>query len=133
MLSRTFLRALIVGGTAVPGEAEGMPMVTVDAELLDAADLDQLERVELRSPAGGGPLEAVLLRGPAGSGLIRIDGGGHAGFAGGGRVVIAAWSAADRTELPTLRARLVALDGDNRIIETLEVAVAGSEGLPLGG
>ena len=130
MLSRTFLRALIVGGTAVMGEPEGMPMVTVDAELLDAADLDQLERVEVRALAGGGSLEAVLLRGPAGGGMIRIDGGGHGGLAGG-RVVIAAWSTVDRTELPTVRARIVAVDADNRITQTLEVQVAGSDGLPL--
>ena len=130
MLSRTFLRALIVGGTAVIGEPEGMPMITVDAELLDAADLDQLERVEVRALAGGGSLEAVLLRGPAGGGMIRIDGGGHGGLAGG-RVVIAAWSTVDRTELPTVRARIVAVDADNRITQTLEVQVAGSDGLPL--
>ena len=130
MLSRTFLRALIVGGTAVMGEPEGMPMVTVDAELLDAADLDQLERVEVRALAGGGSLEAVLLRGPAGGGMIRIDGGGHGGLAGG-RVVIAAWSTVDRTELPTARARSVAVDADNRIVQTIEVPVAGSDGLPL--
>jgi aspartate 1-decarboxylase len=129
MLGRTFLRALIVGGTAVRGEAEGMPMVTVDADLLDAADLDQLERVEVRGPAGAPTLEAVLLRGPHGSGLIRIDGGGD--IADGARVAIAAWAAADRTELPTVRARIVAVDADNRIVQTIEVPVAGSDGPPL--
>jgi aspartate 1-decarboxylase len=130
MLGRTFLRALIVGGTAVRGDAEGMPMVTVDADLLDAADLDQLERVEVRGLAGAPTLEAVLLRGPHGSGLIRIDGGGE-GIADGARVAIAAWAAADRIELPTARARIVAVGADNRIIQTIEVPVAGSDGLPL--
>jgi len=128
MLGRTFLRALIVGGTAVRGDAEGMPMVTVDADLLDAADLDQLERVEVRGLAGAPTLEAVLLRGPHGSGLIRIDGGG--GIADGARVAIAAWAAADRIELPTARARIVAVGADNRIIQTIEVPVAGSDGPP---
>ena len=128
MLGRTFLRALIVGGTAVRGEAEGMPMVTVDADLLDAADLDQLERVEVRGLTGAPTLEAVLLRGPHGSGLIRIDGGG--GIAAGARVAIAAWAAADRTELPTARARIVAVGADNRIVQTIEVPVAGSDGPP---
>jgi aspartate 1-decarboxylase len=132
MLSRTFLRALIVGGTAVIGEADGMAMVTVDADLLDAADLDQLERVEIRALDGSGSLDAVLLRGPAGTGVIRIDGGGGRILAGGGRVVIGAWSVADRTELPTLRARIVAVDGDNRLVETLEIPVAGSESLAPG-
>ena len=130
MLCRTFLRALIVGGRAVAGEPEGAVMVTVDGDPLDAADLDQLERVEVRGPAGGPALEAILLRGRCGSGEIRVDGGGPGGPADGGGVTITAWSIADRTELPTLRARVVAVDRDNRIIDTIEVAVAGSEELP---
>jgi aspartate 1-decarboxylase len=133
MLCRTFLRALIVGGRAEAGDPEGAAMVTVDGDLLDAADLDQLERVEVRSLAGAGALDAILLRGPAGSGVIRVDGGGLGGLADGGRIAITAWSVADRTELPTLRARIVAVDADNRIVETLEVPVAGSEELALGG
>lgn len=130
MLLRTFLRALIVGGRATIGEPEGAAMVTVDGDLLDAADLDQLEQVEVRAMTGGGALDALLLRGPAGSGTIRIDGGGLGGLEDGGRVAITAWSIADRTELPTLRARIVAVDSDNRIVETIDVPVAGSEELP---
>ena len=49
MLARTFLRALIVGGTISAGDRWGTPSLTVDAELLDAADLDRLERVEVRA------------------------------------------------------------------------------------
>jgi aspartate 1-decarboxylase len=45
--------------------------------------------------------------------------------------VIAAWSTVDRTELPTVRARIVAVDAANRIVRTLEVPVAGSEDLPV--
>jgi len=130
MLLRTFLRALIVGGRATMGEPDGAAMVTVDGDLLDAADLDQLERVEVRALTGGGALDALLLRGAAGSGTIRIDGGGLGGLEDGGRVAITAWSIADRTELPTLRARIVAVDSDNRVVETIDVPVAGSEGLP---
>lgn len=129
MLLRTFLRALIVGGRASTGDPEGAAMVTVDGDLLDAADLDQLERVEVRALTGGPELDAVLLRAPAGSGVIRIDGGGLGGLDDGSRVAITAWSVADRTELPTLRARVVAVDGDNRIVEAIDVPVAGSEEL----
>jgi len=52
------------------------------------------------------------------------------GLASGGRVAIAAWSTVDRTELATVRARIVAVDADNRIVQTLEVPVVGSDGLP---
>jgi aspartate 1-decarboxylase len=127
VLSRTFLRALIIGGRAVAGEPEGAVMVTVDGDLLDAADLDQLEQVEVRGISGGNALEAILLRGPSGSGVIRVDGCGPAGIAAGGAIAITAWSTADRTELPTLRARIVAVDRDNRIIDTMVVPVAGAE------
>ena len=129
MLYRTFLRALIIGGRVTAVDAEGAAIITVVGELIDAADLVQLERVEVRPLSGGATVAAVLLRGPAGGGAIRV-GGGLGGLEDGCRVEIAAWSVADRTELPGLRARIVAVDADNRVVETLEVPVAGSDELP---
>lgn len=129
MLYRTFLRALIVGGRVTAVDSEGASVITVDGHLLDAADIDQLERVEVRPLGGGASVPAVLLRGPAGRGAIRV-GGGLAALEIGSGVEIAAWSVADRTELPGLRARIVAVDADNRVVETLEVPVAGSDEPP---
>lgn len=127
MLERTFLRALIVGGTATAGDRKGAPSITVDADLMDAADLDRLERVEVSPEDGGWTMTFFLLRGPRGDGEIRIDGPGAARVIHGERVFIAAWSQADRSELATLRARIVALSEGNRIAEVLELGLVDEE------
>jgi aspartate 1-decarboxylase len=125
MLARTFLRAMIVGGTAATGDPCGPPCLTVDGELLDAADLDQLERVDVRPLAGGPPFSAVLLRGQNATGVLRIDGDGAARIADGERVTIVAWSQLDRTELDAVRARVAVVGDGNRLLEVRHIEIAG--------
>ncbi len=121
MLTRTFLRAAIIGGAVTVGDRRGAPAVTIDAEILDAADLDQLERVEVCPGEGGPVLPAHLVRGKPGSGVLRIDGDARTAVSDGAEVVIRAWSLVDRTELATVRARVVTLDRSNRIIEVRQL------------
>jgi aspartate 1-decarboxylase len=129
MLERTFLRALILGGTASVGDRHGVPAVTVDADILDAVDLDRLERIELRPVDGSWQATPFVLRGPRGSGEIRVDGPTTARLSGDTRVVITAWAAVDRAELATVRARIVTLSSDNRILEKLELGLVDEEEL----
>jgi len=123
MLTRTFLRALIVGSTISAGDRRGAPSLTVDADLLDAADLDRLERVEVRAADNSWTTAAFLLRGPCGSGTIRIDGPAAALITDGEHVSITSWANADRAELATVRARMVAVDRDNRVLEVLDLGL----------
>ena len=123
MLARTFLRALIVGGTISRGDRRGTPSLTVDSDLLDAADLDRLERVEVRAADDSWTTTAFLLRDPATSGTLRIDGSPAALVTDGEAVTVTAWACADRAELATVRARIVALDGENRVVDVLDLGL----------
>ena len=123
MLARTFLRALIVGGTISAGDRCGTPSLTVDAEFLDAADLDRLERVEVRAADNGWTTTAFLLRDSGGSGVLRIDGPAVDLVTDGEQVTITAWANADRAELATVRARIVAVDGNNRVADVLDLGL----------
>jgi len=66
---------------------------------------------------------AFLLRGPCGSGTIRIDGPAAALITDGEHVSITSWANADRAELATVRARMVAVDRDNRVLEVLDLGL----------
>ena len=123
MLARTFLRALIVGGSISTGDSCGTPSLTVDSDLLDAADLDRLEQVEVRAADGSWTTTAFLLRDPGGSGTLRIDGSAATVVTDGERVTITAWARADRAELATVRARIVAIDRDNRVVDVLDLGL----------
>jgi aspartate 1-decarboxylase len=123
MLTRTFLRALIVGGSISAGDLRGTPSLTVDADLLDAADLDRLERVEVRAADNSWTATAFLLRDPGGNGTLRLDGPAAALVTDGEQVTVTAWAHADRAELATVRARIVAVDGDNRVADVLDLGL----------
>jgi aspartate 1-decarboxylase len=123
MLTRTFLRALIVGGSISAGDRQGAPCLTVDADLLDAADLDRLERVEVSAVDNRWSTTAFLLRGPSGSGTIRVDGSAVALITDGEQISVISWAHADRSELATVRARIVAVDRDNRVVEVLDLGL----------
>ncbi len=123
MLARTFLRALIVGGSISAGDLRGAPSLTVDADLLDAADLDRLERVDVTAVDNGWSTTAFILRGPSGSGTIRVDGSAVALVTDGEQVTVTSWAHADRSELATVRARIVAVDRDNRVVEVLDLGL----------
>ena len=123
MLTRTFLRALIVGGSVSAGDRRATPSLTVDADLLDAADLDRLELVEVRAADNGWTTTAFLLRDPSGSGTLRLDGSAVALVTDGERVTVTAWAHADRAELATVRARIVAVDGDNGVVDVLDIGL----------
>lgn len=123
MLTRTFLRALIVGGSVSAGDRRATPSLTVDADLLDAADLDRLERVEVRAADNGWTTTAFLLRDPSGSGTLRLDGSAVALVTDGEQVTVTAWAHADRAELATVRARIVAVDGNNGVVDVLDLGL----------
>jgi aspartate 1-decarboxylase len=123
VLARTFLRALIVGGSISAGDRRGTPSLTVDADLLDAADLDRLERVEVNAADRSWTTTAFLLRGPSGSRTIRIDGSAVALVTDGEPVTVTAWAHADRAELATVRARIVALALDNTVLDVLDIGL----------
>jgi aspartate 1-decarboxylase len=123
MLARTFLRALIVGGSISAGDHRDTPSLTVDADLLDAADLDRLERVEVHAADNSWTTTAFLLRDPSGSGTLRLDGSAVALVTDGEPVTVTAWAHADRAELATVRARIVAVGGDNRVVDVLDLGL----------
>jgi aspartate 1-decarboxylase len=123
MLTRTFLRALIVGGSVSAGDRRATPSLTVDADLLDAADLDRLELVEVRAADNGWTTTAFLLLDPSGSGTLRLDGSAVALVTDGEQVTVTAWAHADRAELATVRARIVAVDGDNGVVDVLDLGL----------
>lgn len=123
MLARTFLRALFIGGSISAGDRGGTPSLTVDAELLDAADLDRLERVEVRAADNSWTTTAFLLRGARGGRTLQIDGSAVALVTDGQPVTVTAWAYADRAELATVRARIVALDEENRIVDVLDIGL----------
>ena len=130
MMLRTFLRAKIHRATVTGADLDYVGSVTLDPELMDAADLDHLEQVDILDVTNGARLTTYALRGEPGSGEVRINGAAAHLVHPGDLVIIAAYAQLDRTEIPSHPARIVLVDETNRITEVREDGPAMAEDTP---
>ncbi len=126
MLLRTFLRSKIHRATVTAADLDYVGSVTLDADLMDAADLDHLERVEIYDVTNGSRLKTYALRGRRGSGEVQINGAAAHLVRPGDLVIVAAYAQIDRTELASFRARVVLVDDSNRVVEVRQPGLAES-------
>jgi aspartate 1-decarboxylase len=120
MLLRTFLRSKIHRATVTAADLDYVGSVTIDPDLMDAVDLDHLERVEVYDITNGSRLSTYALRGRRGSGEIQINGAAAHHVRPGDMVIICAFAQLDRCEIADHRARIVLVDRHNRIAEVRE-------------
>ena len=89
--------------------------LTIDQDLLEAADILPYEQIHVWDVTNGARLVTYALPGPAGSGVVQVNGGGAHHVNTGDLVIIATF-----TTLPTKRAKkyrptVVLVDSANRI------------------
>jgi aspartate 1-decarboxylase len=128
MMLRTFLRAKIHRATVTAADVENVGSVTLDADLMAAADLDHLERVEVWDVTNGNRVTTYAMRGRSGTGQVQINGAAARHIRPGDLVIIAAYAHLDRAELAGHRARVVLVDRANRVTEVREMGPADSVG-----
>ncbi|MEU2969670.1 aspartate 1-decarboxylase [Streptomyces ardesiacus] len=90
--------------------------VTVDADLLDAADLLPGELVHIVDITNGARLETYVIEGERGSGVIGINGAAAHLVHPGDLVILISYAQVDDAEARALRPRIVHVDGENRIV-----------------
>lgn len=128
MMLRTLLRAKIHRATVTAADIEYVGSVTIDAELMEAADLDHLERVEIWDVTSGARVTTYAMRGRRGSGEVQINGAAAHHIHPGDLVIIAAYGHMDRSELASHRARVVLVDAANRVVQVIEMGPGDSVG-----
>jgi aspartate 1-decarboxylase len=92
--------------------------VTIDEDLMDAADLLAGEQVAIVDVTNGARLETYVIAGPRGSGVIGINGAAARLVHGGDLVIIISYCTVTDAEARTLRPKVVFVDADNRITGT---------------
>ena len=126
MQLRTFLRSKIHRATVTAADLDYPGSVTLCADLMEAADLDHLEQVDVYNITRGSRLTTYAIRGREGSGEVQINGAAAHLVHPGDLVIITAFAQIDRSELATFRGRVVLVDKDNRVTEIREQGLAES-------
>lgn len=89
--------------------------ITVDADLLDAADILPYEKVQVVNINNGARLETYTIAGERGSGIICLNGAAARHAQPGDLVIIIAYGLYSDEEARALAPRLVFVDEHNRI------------------
>jgi aspartate 1-decarboxylase len=89
--------------------------ITIDAGLLDAADILEYEQVHVVNLANGARFETYTMRGAEGSGDVVINGAAARLVQPGDQVIIFSYASFDASELEGFAPTFIFVDGDNRI------------------
>lgn len=119
MMLRPFLRAKIHRARVTRSDLHYVGSITVDAELLAAADMLPLEEVEVYNITRGTRFSTYCIPGKPGSGEIGVNGAAAHLAHVGDLVIICAYCFLDREELPSHRARVVLVEEGNRVGQVL--------------
>jgi len=117
---RPFLRAKIHRARVTRCDLDYVGSITIDRDLLEAADLLPLEEVDVYNITRGTRFTTYCIPGAAGGREIGVNGAAAHLAAVDDLVIVAAYCQLDREDIPHHRARIVLVDDRNRVAEIRE-------------
>lgn len=114
-MTRCMLKGKIHRATVTGADLHYEGSITIDQDLMEAADILPYEEVRIYNVNNGERFETYAIPGPSGSGVICINGAAAHKANPGDIVIIACFGLADAEELQQWQPSLVYVDGANRI------------------
>jgi len=114
---RIMMKSKIHRATVTQADLDYVGSVTLDAELMEAADLLDGEQVAIVDITNGARLETYVIPGPRGSGVIGINGAAAHLVHPGDLVIIMSYAMLGDAEARSLKPRVVHVDDQNRIVK----------------
>src|SRR5215216_4539413 len=113
---RTMLKSKVHRATVTQADLHYVGSVTIDADLLDAADLLPGEQVHIVDVDNGARLVTYAIEGERGSGVIGINGAAAHLVHPGDLVILISYATVDNAEARSLVPRIVHVDAGNRVV-----------------
>src|SRR5690348_10352900 len=114
---RTMMKSKIHRATVTRADLHYVGSVTVDADLMDAADLLEGEQVAIVDVTNGARLETYVIAGERGSGVLGINGAAAHLVHPGDTVILISYGMMDAAEAAVHRPRVVFVDEANEIVD----------------
>ena len=112
---RFMLKSKIHRATVTDANLNYVGSITIDEDLMKAADLVENEKVAIVNNNNGERFETYVIAGQAGSGTICLNGAAARKVHQGDIVIVLAYTMVTDDELAQHKPHLVYVDGDNRI------------------
>lgn len=115
---RTMLKSKVYYATLSDLQLHYKGSITIDAKIMEAADLKEGERVDVLNLNNGARLQTYVIKGADNSGTICLNGPAARLGCKGDKVVIISYGLYGEEEVETLKGKYVELDEKNKIKNT---------------
>lgn len=119
-MQRKMLRGKIHRATITEANLHYQGSITIDADLMEAADLIEYEQVTVWNITNGNRFSTYTILGERGSGAVCINGAAAHKATKGDRVIIGSFGWMSEDEARRHKPRVVLVDEANRIVEAEE-------------
>ena len=116
-MMRIMMKSKIHRATVTQADLDYVGSVTIDADLLDAAELIEGEQVAIVDITNGARLETYVIPAERGTGVIGINGAAAHLVRPGDLIIIMNYALMDDAEARALTPRVVHVDGSNRVVK----------------
>jgi aspartate 1-decarboxylase len=113
---RTMLKSKIHRGTVTDCDLHYVGSITVDPDLLDAADIREFEQVAVVDVDNGARFETYTIAGERGTGELKLNGAAARLVHRGDTIIVISYATYDPDDLEHYQPVVVHVDADNEIL-----------------
>jgi aspartate 1-decarboxylase len=124
-MRRTLFKSKIHRATVTHADLDYEGSVTIDADLMRAADIVPHEQVHIWNVTRGTRLVTYALEGRAGAGEVCVNGAAAHLASPGDLVIIATFAELEAAEVAAHRPTVVLVDGENRVVDPRATEIPG--------
>ena len=116
---RTMMKSKIHRAVVTEANLNYVGSITIDEDLMDAADIWPNEKVQVVNNSNGARLETYVIPGPRGQGTICLNGAAARLVQPGDVVIIISYGVMSEEEARNYKPKVVLIEGNNKIAGTL--------------
>lgn len=112
---RTMLKSKIHRATITEANLSYEGSITIDSDLIKAADILEHEKVEVLNLNNGHRIETYAIKGKPGSGVVCLNGPAARGSCPGDIVIIVSYVSVEDKEANSVKPKIIKVDERNKI------------------
>jgi aspartate 1-decarboxylase len=116
-MQRVMLKSKIHRATVTDSDLHYVGSITIDPDLLEAADILEFEQVAVVDVDNGARFETYTIAGERGSGAMKVNGAAARLVHHGDTIIVISYGQYDQEDLSTYEPRVVHVDHENRIVD----------------
>jgi aspartate 1-decarboxylase len=116
---RTMMKSKLHRATVTEANLNYVGSITIDEDLIDAADLLENEKVQIVNNNNGARLETYVIKGTRGSGVICLNGAAARLVQPGDNVIIISYSLMTEEQSRSYKPTIIVLDANNKPIQVM--------------